>query len=113
MGSEGTGRGKRNMLVSARRLVPAGKNAALDIDDYAWSRDGTLLLLFTNTQRVWRQNTRGDYWVLNLKTGAPKQLGGPEAPASTLMYAKFSPTADRVAYVRQGNIYGERLSDRL
>jgi len=26
------------------------------------SADGTLLLLFTNTERVWRQNSRGDYW---------------------------------------------------
>src|SRR3954462_13747329 len=32
----------------------------LDIDDYAWSADGRQLLVFTNTRKVWRQNTRGD-----------------------------------------------------
>jgi len=103
--------GVRSVYISARQLVPSGASEALDFDDYAWSADGNLLLLFTNTQRVWRQNTRGDYWVLNRTTGALKKLGGPNAPPSTLMYAKFSPTGDRVAYVRQGNVYVERLSD--
>ena len=106
-----TATGARSVYISARQLVPAGATEALDFDDYAWSADGNLLLLFTNTQRVWRQNTRGDYWVLNRKTGALQKLGGPNAPPSTLMYAKFSPTGDRVAYVRQGNVYVERLSD--
>src|SRR5258706_11947471 len=107
-----TATGNRSVYVSARQLVPSGASEALDFDDYAWSADGNLLLLFTNTQRVWRQNTRGDYWVLNRTTGALKRLGGPNAPASSLMYAKFSPAGDRVAYVRQGNVYVERLSDR-
>jgi dipeptidyl-peptidase-4 len=106
-----TATGARSVYISASRLVPSGATEALDFDDYAWSADGNLLLLFTNTQRVWRQNTRGDYWVLNRQTGALKKLGGPNAPPSTLMYAKFSPTGDRVAYVRQGNVYVERLSD--
>src|SRR6266850_2265859 len=106
-----TATGARSVYISARQLVPSGASEALDFDDYAWSADGNLLLLFTSTQRVWRQNTRGDYWVLDRKTGALKKLGGPNAPPSTLMYAKFSPTGDRVAYVRQGNVYAERLSD--
>src|SRR5213594_1799351 len=106
-----TATGNRGVYISARQLVPSGASEALDFDDYAWSADGNLLLLFTNTERVWRQNTRGDYWVLDRKTGALKKLGGPNAPPSTLMYAKVSPAGDRVAYVRQGNIYVERLSD--
>jgi dipeptidyl-peptidase-4 len=106
-----TATGTRSVYISARQLVPSGASEALDFDDYAWSADGTLLLLFTNTQRVWRQNTRGDYWVLDRKAGALKKLGGPNAAPSTLMYAKFSPAGDRVAYVRQGNVYVERLSD--
>ena len=106
-----TATGARSVFISARQLTPAGTNEPLDFDDYAWSTDGNLLLLFTNTERVWRQNTRGDYWVLNRKTGSLKKLGGPNAPPSTLMYAKFSPAGDRVAYVRQGNVYVERLGD--
>ena len=103
--------GRRSVIVSARQLVPQGRTQALAIDDYAWSLDRHLLLLFTNSQRVWRRNTRGDYWVLNLTTGALRQLGGADAPPASLMYATFAPTGDRVAYVRQGDIYVERLSD--
>ena len=102
--------GTRSILVSARRLIPAGATAPLDIDDYVWGPGDTLLLVFTNTRKVWRRNTRGDYWVLNLKGGALKKLGG-SGPEATLMYAKFSPSGDRVAYVRRGNIYVERLAD--
>ena len=105
-----TATGARSVLVSARALIPAGRTEALDFDDYAWSSDNTQLLLFANTQRVWRANTRGDYWVLDRRTGRLRQLGA-NGPASTMMYAKFSPSGDRVAYVRQGDIYVERVAD--
>ncbi len=105
-----TATGARSVLVSAARLVPAGAASPLVIEDYGWSPDGGKLLVFTNSERVWRQNTRGDYWVLDLKSGALKKLGG-DAPASTLMFAKFSPDGTRVAYVRQGDLYVESLAD--
>lgn len=106
-----TASGARSVLISAKDLVPAGASAALEFDDYIWSADGTKLLLFTNTQKVWRANTRGDYWVLDTRAHTLKKLGGPDAAPSTLMYAKFSPQGDRVAYVRRGDIYVERLAD--
>ena len=105
-----TATGARSVVVSARALIPQGRTEALDFDDYVWSGDANQLLLFTNTQRVWRQNTRGDYWVLDRSTGRLRQLGA-GGPASTMMYAKFSPGGDRVAYVRQGDLYVERLAD--
>src|SRR5207245_9343566 len=36
---------------------------------------------------------------------------GAAGPPSTLMCAKASPTGDRVAYVRQGDLYVERLDN--
>jgi dipeptidyl-peptidase 4 len=105
-----TASGARRVVVSARQLTPAGGAHPLAIDDYAWGPGDSLLLVFTNTRRVWRQNTRGDYWVLNVRSGALHQLGG-DAPEATLMYAKFSPAGDRVAYVRQGDLYVEQLRD--
>jgi dipeptidyl-peptidase-4 len=106
-----TATGDRAVYVRAEQMVPPGASQPLRFDNYAWSNDGTQLLLFTNTARVWRQNTRGDYWVLNRATGALRKLGGAGAPPSTLMYAKFSPQGDRVAYVRQGDLYVERIAD--
>ncbi|MBU4255171.1 MAG: DPP IV N-terminal domain-containing protein, partial [Acidobacteria bacterium] len=68
--------GGRSVLVSADRLVPPGRTEPLGISDYIWSKDGRKLLIFTNTRRVWRQNTRGDYWVLSLSSGRLQQVGG-------------------------------------
>jgi len=104
------GSGDRDVLVAAERLIPRGAGAPLIIHDYDWSDDGRKLLVYTNSQRVWRVNSRGDYWVLDLETGALQQLGEGAEPA-TLMFAKFSPHADRVAYVRENDVYVERLSD--
>ncbi|HQR18252.1 MAG TPA: S9 family peptidase [Gemmatimonadales bacterium] len=103
--------GARSVLIAAAALVPAGDTTPLAIDNYTWSPDTRQLMIFTNTKQVWRQNTRGDYWVLDRTSGALRQLGGAGAPASTMMYAKFSPQGDRVAFVRKGDIYVERLAD--
>ncbi len=105
-----TATGARSVMVAARALIPAGRTEALEFDDYTWSADYARLLLFTDTRKVWRENTRGDYWVLDRRSGALRKLGG-DGPSSTMMYAKFSPSGDRVAYVRQGDLYVERLAD--
>jgi dipeptidyl-peptidase-4 len=102
--------GRREVLVAAERFTPSGSSTPLAIDNYLWSTGGKFLLVFTNTQRVWRQNTRGDYWVLSLGSGRLTKLGG-DAKPSTLMFAKFSPDGTRVGYVRENNIYIENVAD--
>jgi len=101
--------GKRTVLVSAKQLIPGNETKPLSIANYEWSDNDGKLLIFTNTRRVWRYNTRGDYWVLNLKTGKLQQVGKNVEP-TTLMFAKFSPDASKVAYVSKQNIYVEELS---
>jgi dipeptidyl-peptidase-4 len=102
--------GARSILIAGSRLTPSGRTTPLALDDYAWSVDGRQLLLFTNTRRVWRQNTRGDYWVFDVAGGTLQQVGR-GAPESSLMFAKFSPDGTRVGYVRANNVYVERLAD--
>ena len=101
--------GERTVLVSAKQLTPSGQSKPLNIDNYNWSDDDSKLLIFSNTKKVWRYNTRGDYWVLNLKTGALQQLGK-SMESSTMMFAKFSPDATKVGYVSKLNIYVEDLA---
>lgn len=100
--------GKRSVLVSAEQLVPTGASAPLSIRNYEWSLDNSKLLIFTNTRKVWRYHTRGDYWVLDLASGSLGQLGK-SRESSTLMFAKFSPDASRVGYVSKNNIYVDDL----
>jgi dipeptidyl-peptidase-4 len=103
-------RGTREVLVSAGQLVPKGDSVPLDVEDYAWSPDGNMLLVFTNTRPVWRLNTRGDYWVLDRAKRELHQLGGKDAKPSTLLFAKFSPDGRKVGYVRENNLYVEDVA---
>ncbi|HTO93275.1 MAG TPA: DPP IV N-terminal domain-containing protein, partial [Bacteroidota bacterium] len=102
--------GARSVIVPVARLTPPGGGAPLAVEQYAWSDDRSRLLIFANSRRVWRRNTRGDYWVLGIADGTLRKLGGPDAPASSLMFAKFSPDGRRVAYVRGNNIYAEEIA---
>lgn len=100
--------GRRAVLVTAAQLTPQATTSSLRIEDYAWSADMTKLLVFTNSKRVWRRNTRGDYWVLDMASGKLQQLGGKAGP-STLMFAAFSPDGTRAAYVCKNNLYVQDL----
>jgi dipeptidyl-peptidase-4 len=100
--------GARTVLVDAGRLTPEGSRGPLGISNYAWSADGRSLLIFTNTRRVWRSNTRGDYWVFELGSNRLRKLGG-NFPEASLMFAKFSPDGQKVAYVHANNLYVEEL----
>ncbi len=102
--------GDKSIMVSAADLVPAGKSSPLKIEDYQWSKNHNLVLIYTNSKRVWRQNTRGDYWLLDRTSRQLKKLGGEIAP-STMMFAKLSPDGNQVAYVRERNIYVHNLLD--
>ena len=99
----------RKVLVSKQQLTPVGKRDPLKLDLYSFSADHSKLLIFTNSKQVWRINTRGDYWVLDLKDNSLKQLGK-SRPESSLMFAKISPDGTKAAYVSEYNIYLEDLA---
>lgn len=102
--------GERTVKVAAEKLTPPGAPNPLEVEEFSLTSDEQKLLIFTNSARVWRSNTRGDYWVLDLAGGTLRKLGGAEAKPSTLMFAKFSPDGSRVAYVRENNVYVEDLT---
>ncbi|MEL6898546.1 MAG: DPP IV N-terminal domain-containing protein, partial [Planctomycetota bacterium] len=145
--------GDRTVIASADDLTPQQGERPIAVSSYTWSADKSKLLLFTNTRRVWRANTRGDYWVLHLNAGPrPKfrkdagdganvgdsrstspddltassgrtassdtqtpgtrlQRIGRNRPPSSLMFAKFSPDGQRVAYVSERDLFLEDLKN--
>lgn len=62
------------------------------------------MLVFTNTDKVWRYHTRGDYWLLDVASNQLVQVGK-DLPSLPLMYAKISPDGQMVAYVSGHNLY--------
>jgi len=78
------------------------------MDNYSWNEKTRQLLVFANTARVWRYNTKGDYWVFDDLSKKWHQLGK-SRPAQTLMFTKLSPDGKKAAYVSEQNIYLEDL----
>ncbi|WP_300580655.1 S9 family peptidase [uncultured Pseudoalteromonas sp.] len=107
--ADGTG---RKVLVSYEKLIPKGDTEPLTVESYQWSKDGKWLMVFTNGEQVWRSRSRGDFWLLNLETDSLYQLGGENIEAKKLMFAKFSPDSSKVAYVRDNNIYMEKVGSK-
>ncbi|GGA99673.1 S9 family peptidase [Puia dinghuensis] len=93
---------QRVVVVDAGQMPQA-------VQSFSFSDDEKKLLFFTNTKRVWRFNTRGDYWVFDIPTHALKQLGAGR-PASSLMFAKISPDGTKAAYTSEHNVYMEDLA---
>jgi dipeptidyl-peptidase-4 len=98
----------KKVIVDSLQLIPKGQKKALEVRTFSFSEDGKQVLIFTNSKKVWRRNTRGDYWVFNLNNKSVAQLGKGR-PVSSLMFAKISPDGTKAAYVSEHNIYVEDL----
>lgn len=95
---------EKSVFVPGSALQSNGK--PIQIESFSLSDDGTKVLIFTNSSRVWRSNTKGDYFVYDLESNQLKQLGQ-KFESSSLMFAKFSSDNSKVAYVQKFNLYLE------
>ena len=100
----------KEVLIPASKLVNPETGKPIPVRSFAFSDDNQKVLIYTNTRQVWRYDTRGDYWVLDIQSGKLQQVGK-HCPEAMLMFAKFSPDGTKVAYVSQNNIYAENLAD--
>lgn len=101
---------KREVIIPSKMFIDKSTGKHVPIRSISWSDDNRKVLVYTNTRKVWRYDTRGDYWVLDLDNGDFHQIGK-GLPEASLMFAKFSPDGSRVAYVSGNNIYVENVAD--
>lgn len=94
--------GARRVLVEGARLVPPGATQPIEIEGYDWNAGETRLLIFTNTQPVWRYNTKGTYYVYDLQA---QRLTPVSTRPGWQMFAKFSPDGGKVGFVRENNLF--------
>ena len=110
--------GKKDQLILSSSEV-----GDIKIESFFFSKNKNKILLFTKSVKVWRYNTKGDYWVYDFQTKQGKKIGN-SMPDSSLMFAKFSPNEKFVAFVSKEksdsnvrnsstsvNIYIENLED--
>lgn len=99
----------REVIIPSTMFIDKSTGKQIAMGRLSWSDDNDKVLIYNNTQRVWRYNTRGDYWVLSLSDKSLRQLGK-GLPESSMMFAKFSPDGTRVAYVSNNNLYVEDIN---
>ena len=97
------------VIIKKELLVEPDTKKNITLQSYSFNSNYTRLLIFTNTAKVWRYNTRGDYWILDIISGKLRKTGK-GLPAQSLMFAKFSPDGKKLAYVSEHNIYTEEIS---
>lgn len=100
--------GKDSVFLSAAQLTPAGATAPIAIKSWSLSELQDKVLLFTNAKKVWRYETRGDYYVYDRSSRQLKKTGTGLAPSSQ-QFAKISPDGKKLAYVSEYNLYVEDL----
>ena len=99
----------KTLVATTQQLTPKDSSHSINVRNFFFSDDGKKILIYTNSKKVWRYDTRGDYWVLNTVDNSLKQIGK-TLPPSSLMYAKFSPDGNSAAYVSKHNLYVEDLN---
>ena len=98
---------QREKLVSAAELIKEGSEEPLQIEGYTFSTDGRRLLIFAESQQVWRARTKGHYYVFDFPT---RRLIPVSDGDGWQMFAKLSPDGRQVAYVRDNDIFVNDLS---
>ena len=93
----------RRTILDGSQLVKPDAEGLIEIEDYATSMDGAKTLLYTDSERVWRLNTKGYYYVLDNESGTVTPVA--DRSEGFQMFAKFDPAAEHVAFVRDRNLF--------
>ncbi|MDX1440161.1 MAG: DPP IV N-terminal domain-containing protein, partial [Rubricoccaceae bacterium] len=94
---------RRTLIDGSYLEKPDGDGGLINIEDYQYSADGTKVLLYTDSERVWRLNTKGYYYVYDIEEQAVTAVS--DRDAGFQMFAKFNPDATQVAFVRDRNLF--------
>lgn len=76
-------------------------------DGYEMSQSESAILLWADSEPIYRHSFTARFFVYDCKSGQMKSVAGDEP----VQIATLSPDGQRVAYVKQNNVYVQRLSD--
>lgn len=93
----------RMRLIDGSMLYADDVGRLIAIEDYAYSSDGQNVLLYTDSERVWRTNTKGYYYLYELASQKLQSISDREKGFQ--MFAKLNPAGDQVAFVRDRNLF--------
>jgi dipeptidyl-peptidase-4 len=87
------------------RTLVNSKNLDIDISNYTFSDDEKKILFATETQSIYRYSSKSIYYTYDIRTKKLEKLSD-----DMVMYADFSPSGNKVAYVNANNLFVKDLS---
>ncbi|NBC19250.1 MAG: S9 family peptidase, partial [Bacteroidetes bacterium] len=94
---------EQTRLIDGTTLQADDVDRLIQIEGYQYSQDGSKVLLYTDSERVWRYPTKGYYYVYDLETQDLTPIA--DRDDGFQMFAKFNPAGDHVAFVRERDLY--------
>ena len=92
-------------LITKDMLVPTGKTESIKIESFEMSSDETKVLIKTESEQIYRHSEIANYYVLDLTA---KKLT-PVSETSKQRLADFSPDGNKIAYIRENNLFVKDL----
>jgi dipeptidyl-peptidase 4 len=84
-------------------LLKDEQNKSIGIEEYSFSQDEQKLLIGTDLKPIYRHSTSGYFYIYDIVSKRVKPLALPETGRQRL--AEFSPKGDKVAFVRNNNLF--------
>lgn len=89
------------------RTLVNSKDLDIEINNYTFSNDEKRILFSTETEKIYRYSSKSIFYTYDLNSKKLEKLSDDK-----VMYASFSPSGDKVAYVHSNNLFIKDLSSR-
>jgi len=96
--------------LSALIFVGSEGKKRIKINDYQFNADETKILLATEQESIYRHSTKAYYYVYDIETKKIAELS--ESSKGKQRLAQFAPFGNKVAFVRENNIFITDLDEK-
>ena len=94
------------VLLEKEKLVPEGDSLPVVLSSYKISDDGTKFLIPTQTESIYRHSKKSVFYIYDTRTNKMTRL----SENGKQRLASFNPAGDKVAFVRDNNIFIKDLN---
>jgi dipeptidyl-peptidase-4 len=78
-----------------------GRTLGVNFSSYSFNADESKALIATDVESIYRRSSKGVFYVVDMASGQKQQLMNGEK----ISYATLSPDNDKVAFVKENNLY--------
>lgn len=94
--------GESNVIFDGSNFTDPAFPNGFNVQGYQFSADEKKILLRTDVEQIWRRSTRENYYVYDRSSNQLSKLTKSEGKQSL---AELSPKGDKVAFVRENNLF--------